>query len=131
MENQQTKTSHVFGRRRLGAQQRFTKEYLQIKDEILVSWCKDLEVMEQQFKLHMKSNQALAHTAMDRKKHLAEETAKQVIATVFDSWRAEINRIISQLNGYPQDDGMILFPDGSTARMPKGLFIPKEQQLVL
>ena len=123
------KLAHLFAHRRQGCQKRFEKVYLKVKDEVQTAWLADLSRMEQEFEGHFKSNQALAQTKLTREKQLAESTAKQVIKTVFDEWRAEVNRIVTELNGYPQNDGNILFPDGSTARMPKGLFITKEQQL--
>lgn len=123
------KIAHLFAHRKTGCQKRFEKVYADLKAEVQTAWLIDLQRLEQEFGTISKSNQALAGTKMKRAKQMAAQTAKQTIKTVFDEWRGEINRIVSDLGGYPQEDGNILFPDGSVARMPKGLFIPQEMQL--
>ena len=123
------KTAHLFAHRKQGVQKRFEKVYMDLKDKVQSAWASDLLKMEAEFKLISKSNQALASTKIERTKKMAEQTAKSTLRTVFNEWRAEINRIISDLNGYPQEDGNILFPDGSVARMPKGLYVAPEHQL--
>lgn len=123
------KTSHLFAHRKTGTQKRFEKVYAELKEKVQTSWLSDLSRMEQEHNLTAKSNQALAHTKMERSKSQAAEMAKKTMRTVFEEWRAEINRIVVDLGGHPQEDGNVLFPDGSVAKMPKGLFIPKEQQL--
>jgi hypothetical protein len=123
------KTAHLFAHRKTGTQKRFEKVYSDLKEKVQTSWLSDLAKMEQEFGLTAKSNQALAATKMERSKSQAAEMAKKTMRTVFEEWRAEINRILIDLRGHPQEDGNILFPDGSVARMPKGLFIPKEMML--
>ena len=125
------KTSQLFAHRKQGAQQRFEKVYLDLKDKICVAWLKDLESMETEFHNISKNNQALATTKITRTKELAEQTIRETISTVFDEWRVEIARIISELGGYPQEDGNVLFPDGSIAKIPKGLYISPENKLQL
>lgn len=123
------KISHLFAYRKKGVQKRFEKVYADLKDKVQVAWLQDLEKMELEGRSIMKSNQALAKTKMDYSKATAAAAARATMNMVFNDWRTEIDRVISVLNGYPQEDGNILFPDGSTAVMPKGLYIPKEMQL--
>ena len=123
------KTAHLFAHRKTGAQKRFEKVYSDLAERVKLSWTADLSRMEQEFSFMSKSNQALAATKKERNMSMAEDQIKKIMRTVFEEWRAEVNRIVSDLSGYPQEDGNVLFPDGSVARMPKGLFIPKENQL--
>ena len=120
------KLSQLFAHRKAGAQQRFEKVYADLKSKIEVAWLVDLQHMEREFVSIAKSNQALASTKINRKKELAEKTVKETLGTVFEEWRQELDRIITDLKGYPQENGNVLFPDGSIAKMPKGLYIPKD-----
>ena len=124
-----TKTAHLFAHRKTGAQKRFEKMYAALAEEIKTAWTADLVKMEAEYASISKSNQALATTKLKRAKQQAATVARETIQTVFRDWRVELDRIVSELGGYPQPDGMVLFPDGSTAKMPKGLFIPIEQLL--
>lgn len=123
------KTAHLFAHRKTGAQRRFEGVYKALREKVQAAWMADLLKIEAECQIISKSNGALAQTKLARAKSMAEQTAKETMRTVFDEWRTELNRIVADLNGYPQEDGMVLFPDGSTAKMPKGLFIPKELQL--
>ena len=124
-----TKIAHLFAHRKTGAQKRFEKLYESLKETVSTAWLTDLESREQDMGTLFKSNQALAATKKARLNDIAAQTARETMRTVFTQWREEINRIVVDLGGHPQEDGNILFPDGSIARMPKGLFIPKEKQL--
>lgn len=123
------KTAHLFAHRKTGVQKRFEKVYKQLAEEVQNSWLADLMKLEEEFKLTSKSNVALAGTLLKRKKTQASDQARKTMRTVYEEWRVEINRIVVSLGGYPQEDGNIIFPDGSSARMPKGLFIPEDMQL--
>lgn len=123
------KLSQVFAHRKQGAQRKFEREYLVWKDKVQTAWLAELVQKEMQFKEIAKGNVALATTKLERDKQAAMKIAKSVMNNIFREWRVEIDRIISELGGYPQEDGMILFPDGSTARKPKGLWIAPDQQL--
>lgn len=126
-----TKLAHLFAHRKAGAQHRFEKKYADLKLEVETAWTQDLLKVEAELVLLKKSNQALAATKANRIKELAEKTAREVMRTVFNEWRTEINRIVADLSGYPQQDGNILFPDASIARMPKGLYISPEHLIKL
>jgi hypothetical protein len=121
------KVAHLFAHRKQGAQKRFEKEYLDLAEKVKSAWLADLLKIEEEMKHTGQYNQALAKTKTTRIKEQAEKTARETLATVFKEWRAEISRIVSDLGGYPQEDGNVLFPDGSIARMPKGLWIPQDQ----
>ena len=123
------KTAHLFAHRKAGTQKRFEKVYKDLKDKVQTAWLTDLEKIESEHRHLFKFNQALAATKTDRSKQQAAQIAKSTMRTVFDEWRAEIDRIVVELGGHPQEDGNVLFPDGSVARMPKGLFIAAEHQL--
>jgi len=125
------KQAHLFAHRKAGAQHRFEKLYVELKAQVEMAWTSDLMKLEAEFKLTSKSNQALAFTKTNRIREMAEKTAREVMRTVFNEWRQEINRIVSDLGGYPQEDGNILFPDASIAKMPKGLWIAPENLLKL
>ena len=125
------KLAHLFAHRKQGAQHRFEKKYSDLKGQVEVAWTKDLLKIEGELSILARSNQALAATKADRIKEMAEKTAREVMRTVFNEWRQELNRIVSDLGGYPQEDGNILFPDASIARMPKGLWIAPESLIKL
>lgn len=125
------KLAHLFAHRKAGAQHRFEKKYVDLKAQVEVAWTQDLLKVEAELQLISKSNQALATTKGNRIKEMAEKTAREVMRTVFNEWRQEINRIVADLGGYPQEDGNILFPDASIARMPKGLWIAPENLIKL
>lgn len=123
------KVAHLFAHRKQGVQKRFEKEYIDLASKLRTAWTADLLRIEQELKNTSKYNQALAQTKAERIKQQAERTCKETLSTVFKEWRAEIDRIIADLGGYPQQDGNILFNDGSIARMPKGLWISPEHLL--
>jgi hypothetical protein len=125
------KQAHLFAHRKAGAQHRFEKKYVDLKNQVELAWTADLLKMEEELSLLKKSNQALAHTKSARLREMAEKTAREVMRTVFNEWRQEMNRIVSDLCGYPQEDGNILFPDASIAKMPKGLWIAPENLIKL
>jgi hypothetical protein len=123
------KTAHLFAHRKQGVQKRFEKMYADLALKVKIAWTADLMHIETEMKTVGKYNQALQATKTDRIKEQAERTARETLSTVFKEWRVEINRVVDELQGYPQEDGNILFPDGSVARMPKGLWIPQEIQV--
>ena len=123
------KLAHLFAHRKDGAQRRFRKEYIDQRDRVQIAWMADLATMEANASKMFKSNQALAQNRLDRQHELMNEEARNTLRIVFTRFRAEIERIAVELGGHPQDDGNIVFPDASVARMPKGLYIPPEEQL--
>lgn len=124
-----TKTAHLFAHRKQGVQHRFEKAYVALADKVRTAFTADLLRIEQEIKNTGKYNQALASTKKDRLMEMAEKQAREVMSTVFADWRKELDRIVNDLSGYPQEDGNVLFPDGSVAKMPRGLYIPPEQLL--
>lgn len=124
-----TKTAHLFAHRKQGAQARFQKSYAALAEKVRTAFTSDLIKIEQEIKNVGKYNQALAGTKKERLMEMAEKQAREVMATIFADWRKEIDRLIDDLSGYPQEDGNIVFPDGSIAKKPKGLYIPPEQLL--
>lgn len=121
-----TKLAHLFGHRKRGCQARFHKEYLELVKEVMTSWMADRATLHAEVEKIARSNQALAGTMFQRKRMLAEETGKTILRTVFNRWRDELNRIVGELGGHPQEDGNVVFPDGSIAKMPRGLYIEPE-----
>lgn len=126
-----TKLSHQFAHRRKGAQYRFLKEYIELRDQVQTAWLADLANMEARARSTMSSNQALAKTRLSREIENAREQARSTVRMVFDRYRQELERIAGELGGHPQEDGNVVFPDGSTATMSRSLFIPKEEMLTL
>ena len=120
------KLAHLFGHRKRGCQARFHKEYLELCKEVMSSWMADRITLHTEVEKIAKSNQALAQTMFQRKRTLAEETGKNILRTVFTRWKDELNRIVVELGGHSQDDGNVLFPDGSVAKLPRGLYIEPE-----
>lgn len=123
------KLSHVFANRKDGAQHRFRKEYIEQRDRVQMAWIADLSAMEQRAKSMFTHNQALARNKLEREMELAKEDARETLRLVFRRFRSEIDRIVTELGGHPQPDNMVVFPDGSSAKLPKGLYIPPEEQL--
>lgn len=126
-----TKLAHQFAHRKTGAQHRFTKEYIELAGKVQSAWLADIANMEEAAKKLRSSNQALAKTRLARQVEEVTTEARAEVRTVFQRYRAEIDRIASELGGHPQEDGVVLFPDGSTARMPRNLFIPADQLMKL
>lgn len=122
------KLSHVFGRRKKGAYNRLLKDYMNIKAEVQTALMKDIENHLKNSEGIFKYNQALAITKKKRMIDLAVKEAKLVLDTVFNSYKAEVMRIANDLNGEIQEDGNILFPDGSVSHYPKAMFIPEEHR---
>ena len=123
------RTSQLFAHRKDGAQKRFARVWIDLKEQVQTAWLTDLEEREKELSTLFKSNQALTGIKRKRLNDMAAQTAKATLQTVFDEWRIEINRILVDLRGYPQEDGNVLFPDGSQARIPKTLFIPLEHHI--
>lgn len=120
------KIAHKFAHRKRGAQSRFHRKYLELAKEVTTAWTADLLRMEEAARMTSKSNQALASTRLNREKEMAKTQAMETMRTVFAEYKAEIKRIADELGGYPQEDGNVVFPDASIAKMPKGLFIEPE-----
>ena len=120
------KLAHLFGHRKRGCQARFHKEYLEVAKEVTTAWLADRGTLVNEVDAIAKSNQALAKTLFNRKAAIAEEAGKSILRTVFNRWKDELNRIVVELGGHPQDDGNVVFPDGSIAKMPRGLYIEPE-----
>lgn len=126
---QYEKLSHRFANMKQGAQRRFEAEYKRLKTEVEIAWAADAERALAEFKATQRSNNALAELKRKRTAGLAAQATRDLMKTVFTQWRIEIDRIISTLGGWKQDDGNVLFPDGSVGKNPKGLYIPKEDKL--
>ena len=123
------KQAHLFAHRKQGAQVRFQKLFIEMKEKVEVALTVDAIAATKMCDGISKWNAALAKTKKEMMLESAQKEAKSMLRNIQDQWRAEIQRITSDLQGYPQEDGNILFPDGSIAKMPKGLYIPVEQQL--
>ena len=126
-----SKTSQLFAHRKHGAQIRFGRRYAKLKEKVQTAWLVDLEKMETEFKGTSKYNQALATTKHNRIQEMAVQQAAEIMKTVFSEWRTEVDRIIADLGGYPQEDGNIVFPDASVAKNPKGLWVTDKLRLTL
>lgn len=119
-----------FGYCKMGAQHRFAREHEELSNEILTARIADSLAIEVELRETSKWNSALAKTKARRVELLADEQVKQLLNTVYQRFRAEIERLVTKFGGHPQEDGMVLFPDGSTAKMPKGLYISPEKQIL-
>jgi hypothetical protein len=126
LKKQDDKLSHIFGRKKNGAMKRFIKEYESVRNDIVTAQTADSLARKIEIEVLMKSNQALAHMKVARAQAMAHEAANAMFNEVFSRYRAELNRIMIILGGYPQEDGNVVFPDGSVAKMPKGLYVPAE-----
>ena len=121
-----SKLAHLFGHRKRGCQARFHKEYLELAKDVTTAWIADRSSLIAEVDAIAKSNQALAKTLFNRKCEIAKEAGQTILRTVFNRWKDELTRIVAELGGHPQEDGNVLFPDGSVAKMPRGLFIEPE-----
>ncbi len=125
------KVSQRFAHMKAGCQKRFQRKYSEVAGEVRTAWALDNETRLAEFAKIAKFNVALAETKQKRMTDMAKSAARDIINTVFSEWRAEMDRIVTVLHGHPQDDGNILFPDGTTGRMPKGLWIDPSERLQL
>lgn len=124
------KTSHLCAHRIAGANNRYLTMYLELGDKVYASWCADIKRAEADCARMYQYNQAGATTKKDRLVEMCTKMARETMATVFAEWRMEVDRIIENLNGWKQEDGQtVVFPDGSTKKLPKGLFIPPERKI--
>ena len=121
-----SKLAHLFGHRKRGCQARFHKEYLELAKEVTTAWIADRSSLIAEVDAIAKSNLALAKTLFNRKCEIAKEAGQTILRTVFNRWKDELTRIVAELGGHPQEDGNVVFPDGSVAKMPRGLFIEPE-----
>lgn len=124
-------TAQRFGYMKEGCKYRFQHAYAKQKEEVQTAWLADLEAKEKEFQTTARSNQALAKTKLEHSRKQAEKLARKVMNMVFQEWREEMHRIVNKLDGWIQEDGLVIFPDKSSAKMPKGLYIPEDQQLRL
>lgn len=126
------KHSHIFARKKEGARRRFQNEYDRVGAMLLAAHNEDMKTFEASVKSTAKFNVALTKTQRERLIEMARDKVKKTLQTVFDAWHSEMLRIISSLGGMLQEDqSTVLFVDGSTASMPKGLWIDPAKRIVI
>lgn len=126
------KHSHIFARKKEGARRRFQNEYDRVGAMLVAAHLEDMKTFEASVKTTAKFNVALTKTQRERLIEMARDKVKKTLQTVFDAWHSEMLRIISSLGGMLQEDqSTVLFRDGSTASMPKGLWIDPAKRIVI
>lgn len=119
-----TKISHKFSKCKAGALMRFQRQAA----EVMKAWNADIATITEAVENEglKRSNMALYKTKTDRALGGAEAEAKQVMEMVQNDYRIELYRLMQQFGG-ELDGNVVTFPDGSTASMPKKLFLKEER----
>ncbi len=119
-----TKLSHKFSKCKAGALLRFQRQAADVSK----AWDADIATITAAVENEglKRSNMALYKTKTARTLHVAEAEAKQVLEMIQKDYRIELYRLMQQFGG-DLNNNVVTFPDGSTASMPKKLFLKEER----
>lgn len=112
--------SHKFGKCKQGALARFQKE----ASKVLEAWDADKKAVMDKIEADglQKSNVALYKTKAARATGGMEGEAREIMQAINREYLEEIHRLLNNF-GAETVDHVAKFPDGSTASVPKKLFV--------
>ena len=120
--------SHKFGKCKQGALARFQKEAA----HVLAAWDADKKVVMEKIEAEglQKSNVALYKTKAQRANNGMESEAREIMHAINRDYLEEIHRLLNNF-GAETVDHVAKFPDGSTASVPKKLFVQERRLATL